>query len=286
MASVAQWRDDISGTITTGGSLTAYTLSSNQGFDTTAHMNGAMIAFVPHTTNGAPVTLNVDGLGVKPLHTSPGIEAGAASLIQGTPYVVTYNDSDGAFYLQNFFGSSFVVPIGGLIPYVGTTAPNSNFVLPFGQAISRTTFSALFALCASQFGGGDGITTFNLPDLRGRSIFGIDNMGGSAANRITVAGGNFDGTIRTAGGAENHTLTTPEIPSHSHVLTDPGHTHIDVAGTGTGGGNFLTRADSNGNVNYVSNSATTGITLANTGGGAAHTILPPAMTLPYILRVI
>ena len=70
-ARLAEWRDDISGTITTGGTGTAYTVASNQVFDTLAHMNGAMIAFVPHTTCGATVTLNVDGLGAKPLRTSP-----------------------------------------------------------------------------------------------------------------------------------------------------------------------------------------------------------------------
>src|SRR5262245_9309127 len=74
MARTAEWRDDISGTITTGGSSTAYTVTSNQGFDTLAHMSGAMIAFVPHTTNGATVTLNVDGLGAKPLRSAPSVE--------------------------------------------------------------------------------------------------------------------------------------------------------------------------------------------------------------------
>ena len=53
MARLAEWRDDVSGTITTAGSSTAYTVASNQGFDNFADMNGAMIAFVPHTTNGA-----------------------------------------------------------------------------------------------------------------------------------------------------------------------------------------------------------------------------------------
>src|ERR1700751_4048782 len=67
MARTAEWRDDVSGTITTGGTSTAYTVTSNQGFDTLAHLSGAMVAFVPHTSCGATVTLNVDGLGAKPL---------------------------------------------------------------------------------------------------------------------------------------------------------------------------------------------------------------------------
>src|SRR6201988_3889823 len=59
MARLAEWRDDISGTITTAGSATAYTVASNQGFDNFPDMNGAMLAFVPHVTCGNPVTLNV-----------------------------------------------------------------------------------------------------------------------------------------------------------------------------------------------------------------------------------
>src|ERR1700757_768398 len=74
MARAAEWRDDVSGTITTGGTSTAYTVASNEGFDTLAHMNGAMIAFVPHTTNGATVTLAVDGLTAKPLRYGPSLE--------------------------------------------------------------------------------------------------------------------------------------------------------------------------------------------------------------------
>ena len=60
MAAVAKFRDDISGAIMTGGSSTAYTVTSYQAFDTLANMTGAMIAFTPHTTSGATVTLNVD----------------------------------------------------------------------------------------------------------------------------------------------------------------------------------------------------------------------------------
>src|ERR1035437_10237471 len=73
MAATAKYRDDIAGAIVTGGSSTAYTVSSYQVFDTLAHLNGQMIAFTPNTTNGATVTLNVDTLGAKPLRTAPGV---------------------------------------------------------------------------------------------------------------------------------------------------------------------------------------------------------------------
>jgi hypothetical protein len=101
MASLAGYRDDIAGAITTGGTSTAYTVTSYQVFDTLAHMSGHVIAFTPHATNGATVTLNVDGLGAKPLRTAPSVELLAGTLVQGTPYTALYNNSDAAWYLQN-----------------------------------------------------------------------------------------------------------------------------------------------------------------------------------------
>ena len=290
MARAAEWRDDVSGTIATGGTATAYTVASNQGFDTLAHLNGAMIAFVPHTSCGATVTLNVDGLGAKPLRTSPGVELQSGMLIQGTPYVATYSNADGAFYLRGFYALPYAIPIGGLLPYVGASAPNSSFALPSGQAINRTTYAALFSLISTTFGTGDGSTTFNLPDLRGRAIFGLDNKGGSAASRITVAGGNFDGTVLGGtGGAQNHTLTMPEIPSHTHTTTGPHHhtySRTDGQSVGNSGSAASLGAGSFFPLFSTQSTGDTDITLNNAGGGGAHTILNPAMVLPFILRVI
>src|SRR5713226_6799005 len=96
MAATAKYRDDIAGAIVTGGTSTAYTVSSYQVFDSLAHMDGAMIAFTPHATNGATVTLNVDSLGAKPLRSAQGVELPAGTLIQTAPYVALYNNTDGA----------------------------------------------------------------------------------------------------------------------------------------------------------------------------------------------
>lgn len=289
MAANAKYFLDQGGSLATAGTGTAFTLTTDGSFDTLAHLDGRSIAFTPHTTCGATVTLNVDGLGAKPLRSSPGIELPSGLLIQGTPYRALYNNSDGAFYLHGFYSLPYAIPIGGMMPYVSSSAPNSSFALPFGQAISRTTYAALFALVGTTFGSGDGSTTFNILDLRGRSIFGLDNMGGSAASRITVAGGNFAGTtLGATGGAENHTLSINEIPSHNHNFNDPGHSHGGGQASnqstqwGTAGGGGTGWSSSPGSTS----GAGTGITFNAQGGGAAHTILPPAMTLPFILRVI
>jgi microcystin-dependent protein len=289
MARAAEWRDDVSGTITTGGTSTGYTVTSNQGFDTLAHLHGAMIAFVPHTTNGATVTLAVDGLAAKPLRYGPSLELQSGMLIQGTPYVAVYNNSDATFYLRGFQTNPYGIPLGGMLPYVGSSAPNTAFALPFGQAISRTTYATLFSLISTTFGVGDGSTTFNLPDLRGRAIFGLDNMGGSAASRVTNSGSGIVGTtLGASGGAETHTLTKSEIPTGLFTLTDPGHTiSVPVGGSGTSGsGHTAATGNSTAADNITISGVTTGVSITDHAGGGAHAIMPPAIVLPYILRVI
>lgn len=186
MAAMAKYRDDITGSIVTGGTSTAYTISSFQVFDSLSRLNGQTIAFTPHVTNGPTVTLNVDGLGAKPLRSAPTTELLAGMLVQGTPYTCTYNNSDAAFYLRDFFVSPYSVPLGSCIDYFGASAPNSAFALAFGQAISRSTYSALFSLYGTTYGTGDGSTTFNIPDLRGRVVAGKVGGGARVSSRRKV----------------------------------------------------------------------------------------------------
>ncbi len=290
-AATAKYRDDIAGALVTGGTSTAYTISSFEVFDALAHLNGQMIAFTPHTTNGATVTLNVDSLGARPLRTSPGAELLSGTIIQGTPYVAVYNNSDGAFYLQGFYGNPYNVPLGAGMDYWLPTAPNSSFVFPIGQAISRTTYATLFALMGTTYGNGDGSATFNLPDKTGR----VSAMREAAATRLTSTyfGGDSTqlGSVGTS--SEKHTLAASELPAHSHpnTLNDPGHSHgggqasqQNGAG-GTNGG--ITQSWFSGALN--TNSATTGITISNannTGGGNPHAIVQPTIVCNYIIRII
>ncbi|MEY9987472.1 microcystin-dependent protein [Bradyrhizobium yuanmingense] len=294
MASTKKWADDIAGATVTGGSSTAYTLSTFQSFDTLARLNGQVVGFTPHATNGATVTLNVDGLGAKPLRSAPSLELPAGVIVQGTPYVAVYNSSDAAFYLQNFYGNPYNVPIGGIMPYAGATAPNSNFVLPHGQAISRTTYPAAFSLMGTTYGSGDGSTTFNVPDLRGRVVAGVDTMGGSAAGRLTDITSGFGDVLGETGGAQSVTLTASQIPSitstvsTSGTLTGQTNSFLVVQNTSTTGGGGFTLAGSVANQNIgvsVSGSMSGSATSNNTGGGA-HGNVQPTIVLNYLLRII
>lgn len=156
------------------------------------------------------------------------------------------------------------VPAGVTLPFAGTVEP-TGWLLCYGQAVSRTTYADLFAALGTTYGTGDGSTTFNLPDLRGRVPGGKDNMGGSAASRLTSGGSGVNGaTLGATGGAETHVLTTPQIPAHTH-----------------GGGATVLFGGTAGATSYVGNgSATTG----STGGGGAHNNTQPTIVLNYIIK--
>jgi microcystin-dependent protein len=291
MAATAKYRDDIAGAIVTSGTSTAYAVLSYQGFDTLAHLNGQMIAFTPHVTNAATVTLNVDVLGAKPLRTAPDAELAAGVIVQGTPYTALYNDNDGAFYLQGVFGNPYSIPIAGGLDYWGSTAPNSSFAFPVGQAISRATYSALFALVGTAYGSGDGTTTFNLPDKRGRVSAAIDPTGSVINSTTTLPNG---ATLGARGGEQIHTLVLGEIPQHSHAnsLNDPGHVHLQQFPVAGGGSNFPdvsgTGTSQVGTFGINTQPSTTSITInnANQGGGGAHNNLQPTIICNYIMRII
>jgi len=167
--------------------------------------------------------------------------------------------------------ASSPVVSGVLVPYAGTSAP-SGWLLCYGQAVSRTTYADLFTAISTTYGSGDGSTTFNLPDLRGRVIAGQDDMGGSSANRLTDQSGGLNGdTLGDTGGSETHTLTTAEMPAHTH----------DVSGTVS---SVSTGGAASGAQTFVNAVNTTTGTSTSTGGDGAHNNVQPTIILNYIIK--
>jgi microcystin-dependent protein len=289
MAAASKYRDDVAGAITTSGTSTAYTVSSYQLFDTLAHLSGNIIAFTPHVTNGAGgVTLNVDSLGAKPLRSAPSIDLPAGVLVQGTPYLVLYNDSDSAFYLHGFLGdASYAVPIGSGLDYWGASAPSSQFAFAYGQAISRLTYATCFARLGTTYGAGDGSTTFNLPDKRGRASIAKDDMGGSMAGRVTNAGSSIIATsLGATGGAEIVALSQGNLPNVNFAVTG---TFAGATNNAFSTLSFVTGAGANGWRNSGPNESVTGAisgTAASGGSGTAVNNMPPAIVCNYIIRIL
>jgi microcystin-dependent protein len=106
------------------------------------------------------------------------------------------------------------IQTGTLIPYAGRSVPEG-FLLCDGAGVSRKTYPNLFLVIGTAWGSGDGTTTFNLPDARGRSLLGADSKHGFGAK----------------GGSTDFILTTAQLPQHSHAVSDPGHHHTLSSGT-------------------------------------------------------
>jgi microcystin-dependent protein len=161
-------------------------------------------------------------------------------------------------------GSTSGLPAGVIIDYAGASVP-SGWLICDGSAVSRATYSDLFTAISTTYGVGNGTTTFNVPDMRGRIGVGKDNMGGSAANRITAAVSGITGTTLAAtGGEQGHTLTIAEMPAHTHSAAAPASSVPIGAGGATD----------------KSTSATTG----STGGGGTHNNVQPAIILNKIIK--
>jgi len=174
--------------------------------------------------------------------------------------------------------SGSAVPIGCLLAFAGSSIP-TQWLLCYGQAISRTTYSALFAVIGTTFGAGNGSTTFNIPDMRGRVPAGADNMGGSYAGNLTSAT-IYSGTPGTGVGAVLGVTGGNEAPQdHSHTITDPTHNHaiLNEVISYTAGSNVAFSPASSG-ASYGTNFASTGITINTQFTGQSGNVQPVAIT--------
>jgi hypothetical protein len=175
------------------------------------------------------------------------------------------------------------------------------------------TATGTFTVTAFPWGNGDGVTTFNLPDLRGRVLPGADAMGGTAAARLTSA---FYGSSASppgvAGGGQSQTASTSLTPGVIPTINSSASNTINVSasgfniaaantpvsnalGPGTGGGNYaFSNTGSFTTLTSISSSGANTINVAstNTGGGsppaatsASFSVVQPSLTMDYIIKV-
>jgi len=165
---------------------------------------------------------------------------------------------------------SALMPTGTVLPFAGINAP-TGYLFCDGDAISRTTYSSLFGIIEKTYGEGDGSTTFNIPDLRGRVIAGQDDMGGASADRLTNQTGGLNGdTLGATGGAETHTLAVSEMPTHTHTYSE---SSSGPPAEGVGSGFTDPTAVARQNINSGS-----------TGGDQPHNNVQPTIILNYIIK--
>lgn len=241
----------------TGSGTLANRYYTNRRVKLTGTLTGTVYGTISGTAGSFVVTVTLD---------SGSIQAdGDLKAFLGLPADNAAASTQSVAGLQDLLDA--LIPVGSVYDYAGSSAP-SKFEFCDGSAISRTTYADLFAAIGTTYGAGDGSTTFNVPDLRGRVVAGKDDMGGTAASRMTSGSkAAVDGTVLgAAGGSEEHTLVEAEMP---------GHTHSESTGAGQ------TNNAEGGSGDYINNN-TTGTT-GSTGGDEAHTNLQPTIVLNKII---
>jgi len=165
-----------------------------------------------------------------------------------------------------------IVPIGAVLPYYGTTPPR-DWLLCYGQAVSRTEYKALFAAIGTSIGSGDGSTTFNVPDLRGKVVYGQGDVSFTAITGTNV-------------GETHHTLTLAEMPSHGHEIAEHANRNarwrVAVASTDIGAGdsgNGYTYQVSSGPSEFPRRPYATDV-----GGGQSFPMRPRGSVASMIIR--
>jgi microcystin-dependent protein len=245
--------------ITIGNSNTF--LGYNAGYNVSQKVNvinSMALGNATYTTLDNQVVIGNTSVTQTLLNGNVGIGIGMASptaklQIGGTAGVDGIKFPDGT--LQTTAASGGGTPSGSVISYAGSTAP-SGWLMADGSAVSRVTYSVLFAVIGTTYGSGDGATTFNLPNLKGKTPVGFN----AAETEFNALG--------KTGGEKTHLLSVAEMPSHTHTVR-----YAISGGTYTSptvGNNGSEQGD---------------INTGSAGSNAAHNNLQPYIALNFIIKI-
>lgn len=188
-------------------------------------------------------------------------------------------------------GGQPLYPAGDIKIWASNTLP-SGWLWCDGSAVSRETFPALFTMLGTAFGAGNGTTTFNLPDFRGRVPAGRDNMGVGDAGRLTFFGA-VARTLAGVLGSAAHVLSLGQMPSHNHpgsqTDTQGNHSHalnLPASGLLGAGLGFVQGVQQFTRDVYtnVAGAHAHNVTVATAGSNEAHTNAQPTIIVNYIIR--
>lgn len=162
---------------------------------------------------------------------------------------------------ENIMPSMLLVPVGAVVAYGSSTAPEG-WLNCLGQEVYRGDYPDLFAVIGTTYGAGNGTTTFRLPNLAGRVVVGQGSGSGLTSR-----------SMGATGGAETHTLTTGEMPSHTHSVSNT----VQKSGSNTPDG-----LDNGGS--EIDTVSTVSTTSTSEGGDEAHNNMQPFAVLNHIIR--
>jgi microcystin-dependent protein len=284
MAAVARLFVDMRGGLVSGGTGNAYTLTTASG---DAQSDQGVFAFRADRFNTGPVTLNRDGLGAIPLVRGDGTDLYVGDIRAGQVVIVAWNPQLAKYQYLN--PPSHRV---GTIEYFAGTVPADWIAITSNtQTASRTGEAVLFAAIGTQYGAGDGSTTFNLPPVAERVIAGKAN----AASLLTNAVSGIDGSaLGSASNAQSVILTQPNLPAVNLSGTGTtnvtgGHTHTydrPGANFGSGAGSQDTSASrSSANTGSAGDhSHTVSVTVPLGGSNAPFSTVQPTIILNAAIK--
>src|SRR5882672_623656 len=308
MAAIAINIKDTNGQIISAGTTSALTLTTNTVFPSTSALNGQAITFIAGTSNAAGATLNIDGTGALPIYidgvTGP---IPANTITAGGIYTVT--DTSGLYRLHGVYNNPYNTPLGSILWSTLSTPPNANFLVANGQCISTTTYAVYWVAMGSPASGICSGGFFQIIDLRGRVVAGLDTLpGAAAAGRLTSASNGCGTAMTTVGaicanGVEGFAVTLAQLPTG---ITSSGTSTVTVtlpsgaarfaystngdllAYSSAGAGAFVSQYSAGNNwalANGMSGGGSASVTSNNTSGTARPSVQPTIGLVPF-LRVI